>query len=169
MRQLAIGLCVFTVACTGATPTAPSTSLVPIGLASADVSTSPAEPPFNLEVILRGDGFGHVKFRQEKDPTQNVYFMDVWVRDLLPNTSYSLQRAVDVVADGVCTGTTWGTIGQGATPQPILTDETGTGRAELWRSPPPNPVPVDNHFRVIQTGTTNVVLHSDCYGLIVRD
>jgi hypothetical protein len=169
MRHLAIGLCVLTVACSGAAPTAPGASQASFGLASADLSTGPAEPPFNMEVILRGEGFGHVKFRQEKDPTQNIYFMDVWIRDLLPNTSYSLQRAVDFVLDGVCTGTTWGTLGQGTTPHPILTDETGTGRAALWRPSQANPVPVDHHFRVIQTGTSHVVLQSDCYRLIVRD
>ena len=45
----------------------------------------------------------------------------------------------------------------------------GTGRAKLWRHAPPNPVPVDIHFRVIQTATSNVMLHSDCYELVVRD
>jgi hypothetical protein len=27
----------------------------------------------------------------------------------------------------------------------------------------------DIHFRVVQTGTSHVVLHSDCYRLVVRD
>jgi hypothetical protein len=184
MRHLAIGLCLLTTACSGATPTAPSASLAPIGLASAEapsaslaaiglpsagLSTGPAEPPFNIEVILRGDGFGLVKFRQEKDPTQNIYFMDVWVRDLLPNTSYGLQRAVDSPRDGVCTGTNWLTMGQGTTPQPILTDDTGTGRAALWRAVPATALGSDIHFRVIQTGTSNIALQSGCYPLLVRD
>jgi hypothetical protein len=171
MRHLAIGLCVFTAACSGAAPTAPSVSPPPIGegSSSAGASATAGQPHFNLEVILRGDGFGLVKLRQQKDPTQDVFHMDVWVRDLLPNTSYGLQRAVDSPRDGVCTGTNWLTMGQGTTPQPILTDDTGTGRASLWRAVPATATPSDIHFRVIQTGTGTIALHSDCYQLLVRD
>ena len=177
-----IGLCAFTVACRGAAPTAPSASLAPTGglSSSADASANAtrssfnlaanaAQPHFNLEAILRGDGFGHVKLRQQKDPAQDVLYMDVWVRDLLPNTSYGLQRAVDSPRDGVCTGTNWLTMGQGMTPQLILTDDTGTGRAELWRAVPATATPSDIQFRVIQTGTNNIPLQSDCYQLLVRD
>ena len=164
MRQLVIGLCAFTVACSAAAPTAPGASSS--GEASA---TAAQQPHFNLEAILRGDGFGLVKLRQQKDPTQNILYMDVWVRDLLPNTSYGLQRAVDSPQDGVCTGTNWLTMGQGTTPQAILTDETGTGRAELWRPVPATGLPSDIHFRVIQSGTSSVALQSDCFQLLVRD
>src|SRR5262245_8629109 len=135
MRHLAMGLCAFTVACSGAAPTAPSALLAPIaplsssagdagstgsGLASSSATAAP--PRFDLEAVLPGDGFGLVKLRQQKDPAQDIVYMDVWVRDLLPNTSYALQRAVDGPRDGVCTGTNWLTIGQGTTPRPILTD-----------------------------------------------
>ena len=171
MRDLVIGLCAFTVACSGAAPTAPGASLAPLGSlsSSADASATTVPPRFNLEAILRGDGFGLVQLRQQKDPTENIFYMDVWVRDLLPNTSYSLQRAVDGPRDGVCTGTNWLAMGQGTTAQPILTDETGTGRAQLWRPVPPTVTPSDIHFRVIQTGTNNIPLHSDCYQLLIRD
>jgi hypothetical protein len=182
MRYLVLGVCAFTVACSGATPTAPSRSLAPIVQlsSSAGDASSPetvpasraataAEPPFNLQVILRGDGFGLVKLRQEKDTTQNILYTDVWVRDLLPDTSYELQRAVDGPADGVCASTDWVTLGQGTTPDPILTDDKGTARAALWRLVPAIPVPLDIHFRVVQTGTSQVALQSDCYRLIVRD
>ena len=182
MRVLIVGLCVCTVACDGAGPTAPSASVAPVAQlsSSADDARSPGsspvrataaagQPRFNLQAILRGDGFGLVELRQKKDPTQDVLYMDVWVRDLLPNTSYGLQRAVDGPRDGVCTGTNWLTMGQGATPQPILTDDTGTGRAELWRSVPPTVTPSDIHFRVVQTGTSNIALHSDCFQLLIRD
>jgi len=172
LRHLIVGLCVTTVACSGTTPTSPSAALVPLGQLSSSVDTAPNEAQphhFNLEAILRGDGFGLVTLRQEKDPTQDILYMDVWVRDLLPGASYGLQRAVDVPRDGVCTGTNWLTLGQGTAPQPILTDEKGTGRAELWRALPPTVTPSDIHFRVIQTGTSNVVLQSGCYQLLVRD
>jgi hypothetical protein len=182
MRHLVIGLCAFTAACSGATPTAPSVAaLAPLArLSSAEdpnstgsspvSSAAAAVPPrFNLEAILRGDGFGLVTLRQEIDPTQDILYMDVWVRDLRPNTSYDLQRAVDAPRDGVCTGTNWLTMGQGTTPQPILTDGTGTGRAALWRAVPATALGSDIHFRVIQTGTSNIALLSGCHPLLVRD
>src|SRR5262245_13456228 len=66
----------------------------------------PEMPPFNLEVILRdvaaGPGFGHVKFRQPND-TDRIIYLDTWVRDLVPNHGYLLQRAVDTSLDGSCT------------------------------------------------------------------
>ena len=159
-------------------PTAPSSvlsatssSLGSNGTATVGVQSIGAQPPFNLEAILRGDGFGLVKFRQKKDPTQNIIDLDAWVRNLLPDTNYSLQRAVDTTLDGICTGTNWLTLGQGLTPQPIVTDDSGSGRASLWRdlsSLAPGTA-FDIHFRVIQNGTTNVPLHSDCYRFVVRD
>ncbi len=135
------------------------------------LGTRVEEPPFNLEAILRGDGFGLVKFRQVKDPAQNIIDLDVWVRDLLPTTNYSLQRATDATLDDVCTGTNWLTLGQGAAAHPIVTDEGGTGRASLWRdlSFLPPGTEFDIHFRVVRTGTTLVALQSDCYRFVVRD
>jgi hypothetical protein len=159
----------------GAAPTMPSAAAPAAdhqwNASEGLVATSAAQPPFNLEAILRGDGFGHVKFRQEKNPDANIINLDVWVTDLAPNTSYSLQRAVDTVLDGSCTGTNWLTLGQGLTPQPIVTDDRGTGRADLWRdlSAFAPGSAFDIHFRVIETGTTNVVLQTNCYRFVVRD
>jgi hypothetical protein len=123
-------------------PSAPLDSQDASSTASSPASSggNAAQPPFNLEAILRGDGFGLVKLRQQKDPRQDILYMDVWVRDLLPNTSYGLQRAVDSPQDGVCTGTNWLTMGQGTTPQPILTDDTGTGRAVAAGAPDCNAI-----------------------------
>ena len=173
MRHLVLVLGAFTVACSGDTPTAPSLDVAsgfglsgPSGAVSS--ATSPV-PHFNLTAVLKGDGFGLLALRQEKNPTENILFMDVWVRSLLPNTSYDLQRAVDAPRDGVCTGTNWLSMGQGTAPQPILTDDKGTGRAELWRALPPTVSPSDIHFRVVPTGTSQAVLHSDCYQLLLRD
>lgn len=132
--------------------------------------TAQANPGANLEVILRpaagapDNGFGLVKFRQPKDAFKIVY-LDVWVRDMAPNHSYSLQRAVDTNVNDDCTGTSWLTLGQGMAPQAITTDETGTGRANLWRdlSTIPNGTTFDIHFRVIDAVTSAVVLESACY------
>ena len=124
----------------------------------------PETPSFNLEVILRGEGFGHIKFRQPNDGTF-IINLDVWVRDLAPNTSYLLQRAVDTNVDDNCTSTAWLTLGKGLQPQSITTDDTGTGREELFRNvaafPPGSEF--DIHFQVIEEATGTVVLTSRCY------
>ena len=132
--------------------------------------SGPATPPFNDEIILRavgdGSGFGHVKFRQPKDEELVVY-LDVWVRDLAPNTSYRLQRAADGPADGTCTSTSWLTLGRGTQPQAIGTDDRGTGRAELFRLlTSPVGSTFDIRQRVIDP-TGAVVLESGCYQFVV--
>jgi len=145
-------------------PSSPSSPDGRGAAAKTGASWGPETPNFNLEVILRGDGFGHVKFRQPNDDAQIVY-LDTWVRDLAPNTSYLLQRAVDTTPDDVCTSSAWLTLGKGLVPQSITTDDTGTGREELFRNLTAFPVgsEFDIHFRVIHEQTSAVVLTSDCY------
>jgi len=128
----------------------------------------PETPPFNNEIILRGDGFGHIKFRQPNDGNRIVY-LDTWVRDLAPNTAYRLQRAVDANVDDDCTSTSWLTLGKGTVAQAIVTDENGTGREDLWRDLgafAPGAT-FDIHFRLINATTSAVVLTSDCYQFVV--
>lgn len=133
----------------------------------------PELPPFNLEAVLRnpsgGDGFGLVRFRQPNDGDQVVY-LNTWVRDLAPETSYRLQRAVDGVVDGVCTSASgWLTLGAGLTPLAIVTDTKGTGRAELFRDLGAFPAGArfDIHFRIIEDAGGGVVLQSDCYEFVI--
>lgn len=152
-------------ACTdqGSGPTGPA-RLDPRQPALASQSWGPETPPFNIEAVLRGDGFGLVKFRQPNDADKNVY-LDVSVRGLAPNTDYLLQRAVDTIVDDNCTSTAWLTLGKGPTPQAISTDASGTGREQLWRSLAASSVGAefDIHFRVIDATTSAVVLASECY------
>src|SRR5438093_3655267 len=130
----------------------------------------PATPNFNLEVVLRpvagtpDGGFGLVKFRQPKDADKIVY-LDGWVRDLAANRSYDLQRATDTNVNDACAGTNWLTLGQGLVPAAITTDQTGTGRADLFRNLAAIPLGTefDIHFRVIDAVTSAVVLESACY------
>lgn len=145
-------------------------SLVLLALSSSALAQQsgppwgPETPNFNLEVVLRGEGFGLVKFRQPNDEAF-IINLDVWLRDLAPNTSYLLQRAVDTVVDDNCTSTAWLTLGKGLVPQSITTDENGTGRESLFRNvaafPPGSEF--DIHFRVIEQATGIVVLTSQCY------
>lgn len=164
IKLLGIALVVFSLAACekmAGSPTLPSAVDVP---ANSSAAWGPETPNFNLELILRGEGFGLVKFRQPNDDALIIH-LDTWVRDLAPNTSYLLQRAVDVTVDDHCTSTAWLTLGKGLQPQSITTDARGTGREELFRSVAAFPVgsEFDIHFRVIHEATSNVVLSSECY------
>lgn len=139
-------------------------------VAAVAAVTAQADSGANLQAVLRpvggapDNGFGLVKFRQPKDADKIVY-LDVWVRDLAPNHAYSLQRAVDTNVNDECTGTVWVTLGRGSVAQAITTDETGTGRANLFRdlSLVPLGMQFDINFRVIDAVTLAVVLESSCY------
>ena len=161
-RALAV-LVLFLVAdCSDDLTTYPAAS--PTGAALSASSWGPETPHFNLEVILRGEGFGLVKFRQPNDADQIVY-LDTKVRDLAPNTSYLLQRAVDATVDDICTSDVWLTLGKGSVAQSITTDEQGTGQEQLFRDLAAFPAGTefDIHFRVINQATSAVVLQSECY------
>ena len=144
--------------------------------AQADVGPpwGPETPHFNLQAILRpaaggpDGGFGLVKFRQPNDADKIVY-LDVSVRSLAPNHSYYLQRATDTTVDDDCTGTNWLTLGRGLTPAAIMTDDRGTGRAQLFRNlaAVPAGMQFDIQFRVIDAATSAVVLESGCYEFTV--
>ena len=159
---LAAVLGAFTQACTN-DATAPLAPPVPDGSPVA-FAWGPETPNFNLEVILRGEGFGLVKFRQPND-AQAIIYLDTRVRDLAPNSTYLLQRAVDATVDDDCTSIAWLTLGKGAQPQSIATDARGKGEAELFRdvSAFPPGSGFDIHFRVIEAVTQAVVLQSECY------
>ena len=163
---LGASVTVLIVACSE-TSTSPSSAAVR-SVTSPRPAWGPETPHFNLEVILRGDGFGLVKFRQPNDGDAIIY-LDTWVRGLAANTSYVLQRAVDTTIDGDCTSSAWLTLGKGAAAQAIVTDDDGTGREELFRSvaafPPGSRF--DIHFRVINAATAAVVLESKCYEFTV--
>lgn len=148
------------------TPTDPSATSVG---ETAAASWGPEGPHFNLQVILRnpsgGNGLGLVKFRQPND-AELIIYLDTWVRDLAPHTSYALQRAVDGVVDDDCTSTGWLTLGRGLTPQALTTDERGTAQGELFRSVAAFPVgsEFDIHFRIVDDATqSEVALQSECY------
>ena len=167
-----IGLAFFTLAgcVSNDATTAPVTSAASprFSILQSAQSWGPEAPPFNNEIILRGDGFGLVKFRQPNDGDRIVY-LDTWIRGLAPNTSYSLQRATDANVNDDCTGSNWLTLGKGTTAQTITTDSRGTGREELFRNLGAFPVGAtfDIHFRVIETNTSVVVLTSGCYQFTV--
>jgi hypothetical protein len=166
---LQIGLTLFLLAaCAGNEVTNPGAMPARKPALQTSPPWGPETPNFNLEIVLRGDGFGLVKFRQPNDGNRIVY-LDVWVRDLAPNAAYQLQRAVDTVIDDNCTSSAWLTLGKGTTPQAIVTDSQGTGREDLFRNlgaVAPGTT-FDIHFRVIDAVTSAIVLTSDCYQFTV--
>lgn len=109
---------------------------------------------------------GKVDFRQPRDEDKIVY-LDVSLRNLLPNRGYYFERAVDPTVDGVCTGTNWLRLGQEPDPAPVLitTTQSGAGRAALTRNlaAVPTGLEFDIRFRVIDALTEGVVLQSLCY------
>ena len=168
---LSLTLLLAAIACSsGGDSRLPTSPGVRAPTASSGVAWGPETPNFNLEVILRGQGFGHVKFRQPNDDEKIVY-LDTWVRDLAPNHSYLLQRAVDTTIDDNCTSEAWLTLGKGAAvpPQTIDTDDRGTGTAALFRNlaAAATGATFDIHFRVIDAITSEVVLESSCYQFTV--
>ena len=52
-----------------------------------------------------------------------------------------------------------------------MTDDSGTARAALWRdlSAVAPGTTFDIHFRLIENGTGQVALQSDCYRFVVRN
>ena len=156
------------------TPTSPG-ALPTVTSVAADRSTGDT-PNYNLEVILRpagsGEGFGLVKFREPKnDGFDGRVILDVWVRDLAPNTDYILQRAADTNPNGICSGTSWvplGNQGNGIA-TPIRTDDRGTGRGDFFRTLS-GAATFDIQFRVIlkDSNPVVVVLTSECYQFTVR-
>lgn len=129
--------------------------------------------PFDLNVKLysKCKSKGYLKFRQNADAAK-IIDLDIEVKYLQPNHNYLLQRAVDAVnvVDGNCTSVAWLTLGNGLTPQSILTDNKGNGEQHLWRDVTaiPSGSMFDIHFLVIDAITLKVVLSSDCYQYQVR-
>jgi hypothetical protein len=76
---------------------------------------------------------------------------------------------VDTTLDDNCTSTGWLTLGKGLTPQPLVTDATGTAREELFRDLSAFPVgsKFDIHFRVIRQDNSAVALTSACYQFVI--
>ncbi|MEO6684110.1 MAG: hypothetical protein ABIN48_14905 [Ginsengibacter sp.] len=87
---------------------------------------SPFNPLYDLNVSLKSigkdAGVGFIKFRQDPD-TARVITLDTWVKNLRPNHSYLLQRAVNPIADVIgCSSTAWLTLGEGLQSKSILTN-----------------------------------------------
>jgi hypothetical protein len=80
------------------------------------------------------------------------------IHDAAPNTVFTITRAVDVPADGVCTSTTFVNVGT------LTTSSDGGGAFEVQRSGPfPN---FDLFIRVL--GADGSVLESECMVIVAK-
>jgi hypothetical protein len=141
--------------------------------AATHLATADPAPPYNFDVALApavgGSGSGEVKFRQPAD-SEEVVYLNTHVWGLLPDHSYRLQRATDLVVDDDCRGDNWLTLGRdNFTPQAIETNPSGNGRARLSRdlTGVPRGRQFDIHFRVLDDADA-VVLVSTCSQFTVR-
>jgi hypothetical protein len=144
-----------------------------LAVAATQAATADTAPPYNFDAVLEptdgGSGSGEVKFRQPADAGEVVY-LNTHVWGLLPDSSYRLQRATDLLVDDDCTGTNWLTLGRdNFTPQAIETNPSGNGHARLSRdlTGVPRGMQFDIHFRVLDAADA-VVLVSPCYQYTVR-
>jgi hypothetical protein len=134
-------------------------------LAAGFVAFAQAEPGLQSGLTaISGQGTGHVLVSPTAQDRPNFAVqVEVNVRDMLPNSTFTVQRAVDLNPDGVCTQASgWLTNG------PITTSEGGAGAAHFFveRSAPfVSGVRFDVVFRVIGNGTE---LRSDCMTVTVK-
>jgi hypothetical protein len=116
------------------------------------------------------DGTGVVKFRQPRDENKIVY-LKVGAQGLRPNAAYYLERATDMeVNDDCAAATNWLRLGAGLISSAMATDNTGSGRAFLFRdlAAVPEGTQFDIHFRLVDATTNAVALVSDCHQFTVR-
>lgn len=138
--------------------------LATVALWATVANFASAEPGLQSDLTaISGQGSGHVLVSPTaKDrPTFDVQ-VEVNVQDMLPNSTFTVQRRFDLTVDGVCTGTTWLTNGL------LSTTEGGAGAQhfEVERGAPLfSGVQFDVQFRVIGNGTE---LRSDCMTVTVK-
>jgi hypothetical protein len=102
---------------------------------------------------LRGQGVGKVIVSPTSAKVDNfVAQVKVNIHDAAPNTTFTVTRAVDAPADGVCTSTSFGTVAT------LTTSAGGAGAVELERTGPL--LNFDLFIRVI--GDDGTVLQSRC-------
>lgn len=135
-------------------------------LAAAFVAFAQAEPGTHSNLTaITGQGSGFV----ELSPTaKGGFILDVQgtvnIRGAAPNTDFTVSRAPDTTADGICTGS-FATLPE----IPVLTTSAGGAGAihfEVQRGAPPEGTRFDVIFRAV--GTDGTVLQSDCFTVTVK-
>jgi hypothetical protein len=107
---------------------------------------------------VTGQGVGRVIVSPTSAPDANfVAQVEVNIHDAAPNTTFTVIRAVDAPADGICMSTNFGTVAT------LTTSAGGAGAVEFERSDGPTAA-FDLSLRVL--GTDGTVLQSGCMTII---
>jgi hypothetical protein len=108
---------------------------------------------------VTGQGVGRVIVSPTSAPDANfVAQVEVNIHDAAPNTTFTVIRAVDAPADGICMSTNFGTVAT------LTTSAGGAGAVEFER---PGPLlNFDLFLRVI--GDDGTVLQSECMTIIPK-
>jgi hypothetical protein len=135
-----------------------ATALMACGCVIA-IPAAVAEPTGAMSELtaVSGQGTGLVIISPTSSPLDIfVAQVKVAIQDAAPNTTFTITRAVDVPADGVCTSTNFGTVGT------LTTSAGGAGAVEFLRNGPF--LDFDLFLRVI--GSDGTVLESACMVII---
>jgi hypothetical protein len=142
-------------------------------LAAMFVAIARAEPGLQSRLTaIKGQGTGHVDVSPTAEGRGTVFIAQgtASLHGALPNTTFTVQRAVDFTPnDGICTIAPAPPAGW-ITLTTLTTSEAGAGAAHFVRdAPPPGPpgFQFDVIFRVISDDGTQVLM-SDCMTVTVK-
>jgi hypothetical protein len=129
---------------------------------TAATSVAQADPTGAQSVLtaVTGQGVGRVIV----SPTSAghgvfVAQVEVNIHDAAPNTAFTVTRAVDAPADGICTSTGFATVAS------LQTSAGGAGAVEFVRTGGPG-LNFDLFLRVL--GSDGTVLQSGCMTIIIK-
>ncbi len=143
--------------------------LVVILLFLLGVVTAAQAQPGTQSVLtaVSGQGIGRVNVSPTANDSGGTFDVQgvVNLHDALPDTTFTIARAVDLNPNGVCTSTTWNSV-----PETLTTSEGGAGAAhfEIVRGAPfTDGVRFDVRWRVMSHDGSQVLL-SDCFTVTVK-
>jgi len=143
--------------------------LVVILLFLLGVVTAAQAQPGTQSVLtaVSGQGIGRVNVSPTANDSGGTFDVQgvVNLHHALPNTTFTIARAVDLNPNGVCTSTTWNSV-----PETLTTSEGGAGAAhfEIVRGAPfTDGVRFAVRWRVMSLDGSQVLL-SDCFTVTVK-
>ncbi|MEJ7792210.1 MAG: hypothetical protein WKF65_09600 [Gaiellaceae bacterium] len=143
--------------------------LVVILLFLLGVVTAAQAQPGTQSVLtaVSGQGIGRVNVSPTANDSAGTFDVQgvVNLHHALPNTTFTIARAVDLNPNGVCTSNTWNPV-----PETLTTSKGGAGAAhfEIVRGAPfTDGVRFDVRWRVMSHDGSQVLL-SDCFTVTVK-
>ena len=143
--------------------------LVVILLFLLGVVTAAQAQPGTQSVLtaVSGQGTGRVNVSPTANDSDGTFDVQglVNLHKALPDTTFTIARAVDLNPNGVCTSTTWNSV-----PETLTTSTGGAGAAhfEIVRGAPfTDGVRFDVHWRVMSLDGSQILL-SDCFTVTVK-